>query len=327
MNSKARRKKGRTIGKIIAIILLEFIFLPYLIPLSVPAFDHQTPFENSHFVTIDGVTFHYRIDRPEDKTITGKVLLVHGLAGSTFSFQALAPRLAEKGFFVLSLDLPGFGYSDRPLDYDHSQQNRARDIWRVLRSIDEELSGKIASDGWHLAGHSMGGGSVVAMSMKDSERTKSLVLIDPALTDRSQKSFIATLPPMSQWFQVAIEHWLLTESNITRFLGSAYGREPTPEEVEGYLAPLRLPGTARSLSSMFKTSKSEDLGNIRDMPAPILAIWGEKDTWVPLSEFDPLLAVREDVKVEIIEGAGHCPMETHTDATLEVLTAWFLDFP
>ncbi len=63
------------------------------------------------------------------------------------------------------------------------------------------------------------------------------------------------------------------------------------------------------------------------MPAPILAIWGENDTWVPLSELDPLLAVRDDVKVEIIEGAGHCPMETHTDATLDVMTAWLLRFP
>lgn len=327
MKSKKRSKRGRTIGKIILIVLLALIILPYLMPLSVPAFDHQTPFENSRFMTINGVTFHYRVDEPAERMIRSKILLVHGLAGSTFSFQALAPRLAEQDFFVVSLDLPGFGYSDRPLDYDHSQKNRARDIWQVLARIDDELTGKVARDGWHLAGHSMGGGSVVAMSLEETKLTKSLILIDPALTNRQQSSFFTSLPPMSQWFQVAIEHVLLTESNITRFLSSAYGREPTPDEVEGYLAPLRLPGTARSLASMFNTARSEDLEKICDMPVPIFAIWGEKDTWVPLQELDRLLSFRDDVRVEIIEGAGHCPMETHTDATFDAITAWLFDLP
>jgi hypothetical protein len=46
---------------------------------------------------------------------------------------------------------------------------------------------------------------------------------------------------------------------------------------------------------------------------PAIAIWGEKDTWVPLSQMQPIADQIPSIKIIVIEGAGHCPMATHAD--------------
>lgn len=303
--------------------LAVLMLLPYVLPVSAPAATlAEAPFHNSAFETVHGYSFHYRVYRPEEAPVTGKLLLVHGLGGSTFSFEAAAPQIAEQGYLVLSVDLPGFGYSDRNPAYDHSQANRAKDVWTLLSLVDEGLPVGLAVLPWHLAGHSMGGGTVAAMAVQNEARTASLVLIDPALFSNSRGFFAMDIAPVNRWLQVALEHFILTENNIKRYLGSAYGREPSPAEVQGYLAPLRLRGTAQALGQMVRSFKREDPTRIQGLKTPILAIWGQDDTMVPPGDLEKLQAIRPDLTPLLIAGAAHCPMETHVDIFVEATLNW-----
>ncbi len=323
MKNKRQRKVWKAMGAAGLALLLLFLVAPYLFPLSVPAATQgAAPFENSVFLLIDGVSFHYRVFQPPEGQSQGKLLLVHGLAGSTFSFEALAPLLAGKGYLVIAADLPGFGYSDRTLDFQHSQQNRGSGLWRLLRFVDEGLPERLAGMPWHLAGHSMGGGTAAAMALQHPNRTATLVLIDAALSGDARGGLLTRLPVFSQWLGVALEHFVINEGAIRSFLASAYGEEPASEQVAGHLAPLQLPGTAASLAHIMRTAKNEEGQRLAALSLPVLAIWGERDTWVPVSELEPLQAALPDMTVQIIPGAGHCPMETHTPLFADVLLQW-----
>ena len=320
-NGKGRRLRG--LKWTLLCVLMLFIFTPYLFPISAPAaMDGPKPFDNSAFVEVNGISFHYRTYPALSSAINGKLLLVHGLAGSTFSFEVSAPLISQEGYSVVSVDLPGFGYSDRNPAYDHSQSNRAKDLWELLSVIDQGMDDDTATLPWHLAGHSMGGGTVAAMTMQDPSRVKSLIFVDAALFENPDGGGFLAIPPLNRWVLTALEHFLITENRIKSLLSSAYGTEPTIDQIKNYLLPLRLPGTARSLLSMIRTAKNEDPEKLKSLAVPLFAVWGSQDTWVPLEELDRLKAIRPDIIIQIIDGAAHCPMETHPDIFVEMMLQW-----
>lgn len=319
---KRKGGKGKVFLVFLVVLLLAALVLPYLVPLSAPAHAPESlPFVNSAFVEAAGTRIHYRLAVPEESSPLGKLLLVHGLAGSTFSFEALTPLLVQAGVVVVSVDLPGFGYSSRDLDYDHSQRNRAHTLWQLLDHVDQGLAPDLAAQPWHLGGHSMGGGTAYAMALQQPDRACGLVLMDAPLTGGS-RSGLLSVPPFLQWTLLALEHLVINEQRIAALLESAYGQKPNEQQVAGYLAPLRVPGTAQSLGRMVRTAREEDLAGFPDLPLPLLAIWGEEDRWVPLSALKALQALRPDMASLVVKGAGHCPMETHPKEVAEALLAW-----
>lgn len=247
----------------------------------------------------------------------GKILLVHGLGGSTYSFDRMIGPLVEEGYVVVAADLPGFGYSGRPEKFDHSQANRAKIMWSLLSVVDHRFTYPNLSEvPWHLVGHSMGGGTVTAMAVADPDKSASMTLIAGALEDnRNLFMGLVKFPPYARWTQIFLERSLLTESRVEKILGDAYGRPPTEGEVAAYLTPLWLPGTARGLTDFTKTSKSIPLPVVGTLEIPVSAIWGEYDTIVPLDRSRTIGRYLPQMRLYVIEDSAHIPMETHPEKT------------
>lgn len=305
--------------KWIGIVLLGMILLasivPYLVPLSRSEdVTKIRPYDNSMYYEANGAVVHYRLFLPATESVKGKILLVHGMGGSTYSFEKTVPELTAAGYMVVAADLPGFGYSSRPEEFDHSQKSRSALLWGLVDEVDETSPEGFGAEGWHLGGHSMGGGTVAAMAVDREDSTKSLILIDGALLENDRGGLLFSIPPVTRWIQVALEHYVIRAVNIRSFLESAYGKEPTEEQVSGYLDPLSLPGTARGAAQLLRTSENIPLEELSRLSLPVTAIWGENDSWVPLSDTDRIRDVLPQLEVEIIEGAGHVPMESHPEA-------------
>ena len=83
------------------------------------------PFANSQYVEVDGIVLHCRTWNPQAEQYLGKVLLIHGLGASTYSWEQTADALSQAGYWVIAADLPGFGYSSRQSGLDHSQKRRS----------------------------------------------------------------------------------------------------------------------------------------------------------------------------------------------------------
>lgn len=302
----------KKIIRVLAILFIVLWILPYLFPLSRASEVGATkPFENSY---IYENTLHYRIWQPETTAVKGKILMVHGLGGSTYSFGANAPVIANQGYLVIAVDLPGFGYSKRGTDINHAQTVRAEMLWELLEAVDQTLTDDVSYMDWHLAGHSMGGGTVGAMATIAPKRTRTLTFIDGALSTQERKGrWVLDIPPVGRAVEVLLEHILIKEKGISNLLASAYGRPLDESEIKGYLEPLQVKGTASGALNFVNTSENIPLSQLLDYEGPTLALWGEKDTWVPLNEIELIRTYMPQLEVVIISGAGHCPMETHPE--------------
>lgn len=314
------KKTIKILGIALAVLFVLIIFLPYLIPLSKPlAPEANPPFSNSAFERLEDTTLHYRLYPHEGEKQEGKLLMVHGFGGSTYSFEKIAPHFAKKGYDVVLVDLPGFGYSARSASQNHAQMYRAYQLWTLLERLDADLG----DAPWHLAGHSMGGGTVTGMAMLEPEQTASLILINAALFDgASERNALFKLPFVKRWVQIGLDYGIISEKNIEKLLESAYGQPPRAEDIAGYLLPLRQPGTHLTFPALMDTSENVPISGLTYLKVPAVAIWGELDSWVPVSDTQRIKEHLSQLYVEVIEGAGHCPMETHEAAFIAILEGW-----
>jgi 2-hydroxy-6-oxonona-2,4-dienedioate hydrolase len=270
------------------------------------------PFINSHFIMADSVLIHYRTWNDKMEHPRGKVLLIHGFAGSTFCFRNQYDTLEKSGYRVIAVDLPGVGYSDRSPHINQSNSNRAKIIWALLESIDQ---GDLTE--WNIVGHSMGGGTAEAVACAQPKRIKTLIIIDGMLFNKTN-DLMSTAYSMTnnktvkRFMESYTKKKLTTYKKMSHLLKSAYGRKPDSTEVEGYLKPLSLPGTVDAVMNMFYNSKeiqhlhSDSLKN-----KPVLGIWGSGDKWIPTRMLALYKQYIPSMKIHTIKKARHMPMETH----------------
>lgn len=98
------------------------------------------------------------------------VMLVHGLGGSSNSFQTVMPVLG--GFRVVRPDLPGSARSPRPAG--------APDLGTLARAV-IEVAAALGLTGMHLVGHSMGTLVCQLVAVERPDLVRSLMLFGPIL--------------------------------------------------------------------------------------------------------------------------------------------------
>lgn len=266
------------------------------------AYPAERPYPNSSFEESGGEVLHVRTWEPAEPR--GRVLLLHGLAGSTFSWRFLAPALEAAGYAVLAVDLPPFGFSSGGVGFRDARA-AAELLWELL---DRHGGGS-----WSLVGHSMGGRYAVAMASARPDRTERLVLVDGAVLDSGGQR--AAPGRLGRWL---VRAWarsaLRSRGTMTRLLKSAYGRKPDDGELDGYRAPLAQPGKADALLSWAFSPGEAVPADPAALRVPVLLVWGAEDSWVPLEQGERLAGLVPGARLEVLPGEGHCPMETAPDA-------------
>jgi len=283
-------------------------------------YPEDRPFPESRFVDIAGLTIHYRTWAPDSEPV-GKVLLLHGIGGSTFSFNELAPLLASKGYAVVALDLPGFGFSDPALDFEHTAANRLGIVWTLIDRLDTDDNQFNPLDRWYVIGHQMGGEFAAWMATDRPGRIAGLSLIATVIGDNRPGGRVAWFPPVRWALRAWLRNSLYTPEGVRELLEDAYGRAPTEQAVDGYLAPLVRDGARRALSNFARTVGRE-VPVISDITVPVLCIWGDQDTWRSLDDAMEQWQSFPQVQFKIIEGAGHVPMDTHPQQVADLFTTW-----
>jgi len=284
-----------------------------LLLLSLPGRPQAAPFDNSRIETLAGVSVHVRHWPAAGPGRGCPVLLVHGFAGSTYSFRFLAPALAAAGHEVWALDLPAYGYSARtPFP---GTAAAALAPWLKKHGA-----------GWCLLGHSMGTRVVAELVQALPGEVSRVVYlagnpIPSAKELRRRERFKS--PRLRQWLAGLVERRYLHEEKIGEMLAKAYGRPASDEEIAGYLTPLRQPGTALAIMNGYAAQwPATPTGAALDH-VPTLILWGENDTWVKPEVADRLQAALPSARRITLAGAGHCPMETHQAQTQEAVLAHF----
>jgi len=239
------------------------------------------------------------------------LILLHGLLGYSFSWRFTMPALAPYAT-VYALDMLGSGFSDRADTLDFSMRACAR---RVVRFA-EHLRLSFVD----LLGTSHGG-AVAMMAAEEflaaGSRVKlnSLVLVAPVNPFSSHGKRLApflgtplgaalfrlTFPRMPFLFPYAHRRMYGDRSHIP------------PGTLEGYMAPLAIPGLFEHGLRIVRTWTQDLLELETVLPklakVPTLLLWGADDPAVYASSARRLAQFFLDTRTIIFPGVGHLPYE------------------
>jgi pimeloyl-ACP methyl ester carboxylesterase len=195
------------------------------------------------------------------------LLMMHGWGQNLRALQPMAELLADSSAYsegdkanIHVLDLPGFGKTPPPPE----DWNTTQYADRVLAYLDEQ---KI--DRTDLLGHSFGGRVSMRLAHKYPDRVRSIVMINSGGLQR-QKTFQQSL--RSQWIKTMRTAFKISPINRQELLdwhSQKYGSRD-------YLSAGVLRGT------MVKTVSEDVTEIVKQIKAPVLLLWGEKDTETPV---------------------------------------------
>jgi pimeloyl-ACP methyl ester carboxylesterase len=246
---------------------------------------------------VDGVRWRSR-EAPGKGPVT--VVYVHGLLSTSAAWKrALAP--ASGGRPAVGVDLPGFGYSDRPWPYDYTVGGQAQ---HLLRYLDARGLERVV-----LVGNSLGGAVCLLAAATQPRRVAALVLVAAA-------SPVARIPWTFELLRVPVIGELEMELLIRPVMevGLRYrlfGRASrvTDEQVDEDWTSVRVPGTRRAALAAVRSSRRGYevlLGRIR---IPTLVLWGKEDKILPPQEGLRLAAEIPGARLVVLPDTGHIPQE------------------
>lgn len=245
-----------------------------------------------------------------------KLLLVHGLAARSETWDDLAPLFPADRFTLYLLDLLGSGESSKPAKADYSIRGHSQRLLKFL--------GKVGLSGVTLVGHSLGGAvvlltSVEAMQAGKQEHIKSMVII-------GGPGFIQRLPLIAEIFRMPLTGPLFValyspQAWIKTGLRFAYYDQGLvdPEHVARYAPCYRERAAKRALVETCRQLVPPDCDKISDcygsLRLPVLLLWGRHDRIVPVSQGQKLEVVIKGARLEVFEECGHNPQEEQPHKT------------
>ncbi|VUT20743.1 2-hydroxy-6-oxononadienedioate/2-hydroxy-6-oxononatrienedioate hydrolase [Klebsiella huaxiensis] len=102
------------------------------------------------------------------------IVFIHGLGcASTYDYPRVAADPALAGRRMLLVDLPGYGYSDKPASFGYRTGDQAKVVVELLEHL--------ALTRCYLYGHSMGGSIAIEAAELLAERVLALLVAEPNL--------------------------------------------------------------------------------------------------------------------------------------------------
>jgi len=249
---------------------------------------------DDRFIDVDGLELRYRTwgtpapDRPD-------LVLIHGFGNSLQSFRLLAPLLQDD-YHVIAVDLPGFGLSSKPVDYDYRNANQARTIGAFIRALD--LRNPV------IGGHSLGGAIAVHVALREPGIT-GLVLMNPGIITTGVPAFTRYLPFP---FQRLSAKQFGDREFRERFLKLSFIRpEIVTDEVMDnlMLAPRSAGYLAGSTAMMGYYEDATEEAMLSELTVPALILWGARDRNKTPQELARLRAGLRRHRVVEVADAGH----------------------
>lgn len=222
------------------------------------------------------------------------LLLVHGLGGAIESWANNIGELAKKDLRVIALDLPGFGFSDKPkISYTIKfYADFAAKFAKALNAVPLAV-----------AGSSLGGHVACELAIMHPDIVSRLILASPS--GALPKSFKGT-PALWRYVKVLeaksveeVKKALYAVDNkpvADAFAKAAYEKFAMPGAKEAFLSALAGSAKATRLSD-------SRLSKVR---APTLVLWGKNDTMIPARFVEPFVKMKNS-RVVLLENCGHRP--------------------
>ncbi|MBX7191693.1 MAG: alpha/beta fold hydrolase [Sandaracinaceae bacterium] len=267
--------------------------------------------ENATFAELRGTRMRYRDEGPEGAPA---VVMIHGFASSLETWLAVAPALRDR-YRVLSLDLKGFGWTDRA-EGDYSPEEQAR---LVLALMDERGIDRAA-----IVAHSYGSSVALQMALIAPERVSRIALYDAWVYSAQLPTFFH-MARAENLGEAMFAMWYGERAEDRLALAFYDQRYVTMELVDDIQRALDRPGTyAAALAAVRGMHYEQIEGRYREVRQPVLLQWGREDRVTPLAIGERLLRELPDAELVAHPLCGHFPMIEAIEASNHRLVT-FLD--
>jgi pimeloyl-ACP methyl ester carboxylesterase len=247
------------------------------------------------------------------------VLLLHGFPFTHHTFRAIRQPLARR-HRVVSLDLPGFGDSDRPGAFRHDVVGTADAMAALLRELGAAPAAVVA--------HGFSAAIATAMAVLQPWSVRRLVLVAGTVYPRSL-SLGLRLAGRDGAIGALVARLGFSRARLARHLRESVFADAAladEELVDRYWEPLVRPGGIAAARRVLLA-----LGNldpIAELPprvsCPALVVWGNADRLVPPDHGRRLASEIPNARFASIAQCGHSPHEERPDEFLDAVTR-FLD--
>jgi len=249
------------------------------------------------------------------------IVLVHGASGNLEDLRlALGDRLAVDRRVIL-VDRPGHGWSDRP--GGSADASPARQAALIAQALD-----RIGVERFVVLGHSLGGAIAVALTLAYPDRIAGLVLLAPVTHPWpggiAWYNNVLSTPVIGPLFArtVALPLGALL---LDGGAASVFAPQVAPADylrragVRLLLRPAEFVANAQDVAVLkdFVTAQAPRYGEIA---APTVILTGNADATVsPHLHSVAIAAAVRDARLIVLEGVGHMPHHTNTDAVLAAI--------
>lgn len=261
-------------------------------PAEVPA--RQLASTEDRFVTVDGLELRYRTFG-EPSAGKPNLVLLHGFANSLQSFRLLAPLIADD-YFVVTLDMPGFGLSAKPANHDYHNAAQAK--------IVADFAKAIGLDEYVIGGHSLGGTIALYVAVSDPHVT-GLFFMNPGIITTGVPEFTKYLPwPVPR----VMAKTFGTVGFRENFLKRSYVNPAivTPQVVSDMMLAPRSEGYLAGMSSMMgQYEAGKEVAMLAQVHVPTLIAWGEQDRSKSMAELAELSSRLPGARVVTAPESGH----------------------
>lgn len=233
------------------------------------------------------------------------IILIHGLGEIGMkSWFSVIPEL-EKNYFVIALDLPGFGRSVPaqgrflPTNYAH-----------VVKAVTQQFDIKKAT----VIGHSLGGAIALRYTALFEDAVDHLILIDAAgLLEKS--AFIKHIAHIEfgennpSFVQQQIKELnKFSDSVIEASIKSTWMTDFLQNNDAAWRLIVEDSSNINAALSLVEEDFSEAVDKIT---VPVDIIWGQRDNIAPLRTAKVLNKQIRFARLQVIKEAGHVPMNSH----------------
>jgi pimeloyl-ACP methyl ester carboxylesterase len=239
-----------------------------------------------------------------------RIILIGGTAGWSGFWRNIAAHLAARGWRVIAVDLPPFGYSEHDT---RGRYDRASQAARL-----EAVRAALGGDGAVVVGHSFGAGAALELALR-SRGLSRLVLVDPALgplDPAAQSGGLSGWAMGQSWIMQPVTSASMTNPLLTgRMLRSMLARtEAADAWIETIGQPMRRRGTTAAYAAWLPALFASDDGGlsfrsaeVRRLRVSLHLIWGEADSVTPIAQGEALARVVRPASFARLPGVGHIP--------------------
>jgi non-heme chloroperoxidase len=240
--------------------------------------------------TTSGVVLHYVVQGDPKGPV---VVLVHGIGDSWHSWELVLPRI-PRTFRTYAVTLRGHGLSDRPAA-GYALTDFAADVASFVSGLGLR---NVA-----LVGHSLGSFAAQEVAAgAEASRIRRLVLVGSAPFGPRDPAVLSDLKSLFGGLKDPIDPGLARDFQI-----STTFRALPPLFLETMIGEVqRVPARLwNEFGSSLATLRPVE--HLRDIKAPTLLVWGDKDALITKADQDALLAGIQGSRLVVYAGTGHAP--------------------